>query len=464
MADGFDSGKGPYSPGGLGASVGANGGVNMSSKFTVFGDLQSAGAAGVTVGAETTVHENLQVQSDLKVNAQLTVDGDAYVSGAITGIRDGSIAGTLLTPSCAAVPAHLQRKACANAAITVPPPCPCQPNDLIPIASRITQYADPGRNDNAAIGLKADVLDGPGAPTQLDLPCGYYYLNQIDASDPMTIAVHGHTALFVAGSIEVSSTLIFTLDTGATLDVYVGGTIYVTGTLNVGSPAYPARSRFYVGGVSLASGTSCKLRGECSSLNCSRGTCVAGGTDRPFSVNLTSPTQLNGLFYAPNGGFVTSSNLEMYGAVFVGYYQSSSPTAIHYDRATTTIGFEECPPVLNPPPDGGVPLPGADAGTLPGCTPRDDDNDGYYACDCWAPTMSCALSDSSPACAADCCDRPGDPGCPTGLDSLSAAAAINPGRVDLSCDGIDNNCATETLDGAVTARVCSAGTGVCFVQ
>jgi hypothetical protein len=69
-------------------------------------------------------------------------------------------------------------------------------------------------------------------------------------------------------------------------------------------------------------------------------------------VNLTSNSSLNGLFYSADGMFRTSSDLEMFGAVFAGRYHSTSNTRIHYDGAATSLA-DECPP---------APSPGGDAG------------------------------------------------------------------------------------------------------
>lgn len=339
--------------------------------------------------------------------------------------------------------------------------------------------------------MRADALARPGAPSRVDLPCGRYYLDRIQASSPITIAVHGHTAVFVGGSVEVTAGLTFAVDPDATLDLYVGGTLSATGALTVGSPAYPARSRVYVGGVCKAGGVSCQSGGDCCSLSCSNGQCGSGDHSRPFSVQVSSQSRLAGLFWAGNGGFVTSGELEMYGAIFAGHYQASSRTAIHYDAATTRIGRDECAPQRTLPPapptpvDGGPaagdagmgtpPAPDAGTGTPPapdagtatppgpgGCTPRDDDADGYMACDCFTPTMSCAAGANAPTCVPDCCDRPGDPGCPASVTTAAAAATINPGRVDRNCDQQDNNCAREE-GGRVTEYVCRGGTDMCLI-
>jgi hypothetical protein len=341
--DGFNSAVGPYVPNGLGGSVGANGSINMTAQFHVYGDVRTSSGPGLQVGGQTDVHQQLEVATNLKLQNPLTVTKDAIVGGTISGNASATIGGTLHTPSCAAVPANVTDASCMNATPTVPPSCDCAANHLIPVDAIVAHYADPANNDNALIGLAANTFDSPGAPNVLDLPCGYYYLDRIDATTPVTIAVHGHTALFIGGSVEVSSPVAFALDAKSTLDVFVGGTMYATAAYSVGSPAYPAKSRFYVGGICKASGSACTLNADCCSLGCNNGTCTGGGANLPpFSVDLSANTHLNGGFYSPFGMFETSAQIEMYGAIFANYYKASAETKIHYDAAFLSQG-KDCP-------------------------------------------------------------------------------------------------------------------------
>jgi hypothetical protein len=236
------------------------------------------------------------------------------------------------------------------------------------VAAIVEHYAMPANNDNAAIALNAAVFSAPGAPARLDLPCGYYYLDSLAATGALTIAVHGRTAVFIGGNIEGGSPITLALDAGATLDVFVGGTVRAGALLTVGSPAYPRQSRVYVGGVCGAGGAACGSNSDCCSLGCGgAGTCDAA-EGPAWSVFLTSPSQLAGLFYAAEGAFVSTSDLEMYGAIFAGTYHATSLSEIHYDRAAVELGMD-CPgDDPGPTPDGGVPDAGRIDGGTPGCS------------------------------------------------------------------------------------------------
>jgi len=185
-------------------------------------------------------------------------------------------------------------------------------------------------NDNALIGLDPALLNKGTNPSRVDLPCGRYYLDAINATGELAIVAHGKTALFVGGNIQSSALLDITLDPTAELDIVVGGTIVTGAKLKIGSPNYPALCRTYVAGSA--------------------------------QLTITSDTVLATNLYAANAPVVWTSNTDAFGAVFAGDFKSTSDTAIHYDRQVVKMG-ERCPP---PPPvtgdggksDGGIPTCG----------------------------------------------------------------------------------------------------------
>jgi hypothetical protein len=377
LFDAFDSATGPYVPGGLGGSVGADGTVSSSSTFHATGDVRISGAAGFRAGSgRYTLNEALRVGAMFDGTNNVDVDHDGYLGGTIAN-RGATFGGTIHTPSCAAVPAVVTAAACVDEAVSVPPPCACTPADVLPIGAIVAHYADAANNDDATVGLDPDVLAAPSGPIRLDLPCGRYYLTSLSASRPVTIAAHGHTALFIGGDITVSAALLFALDPGATLDVFVGGRLVDSGSLAIGSPAFPSATRFYVDGPCHHEGAACGGDTECCGGSCTGGTCAPDGM-RPLlsGVQLSVPADLNGLFYSANGPVVISAPLEMYGAIFGWSYTASSDTTIHYDLEAVRTG-DDCPP------DGGT----------PGCTScRDCDNQA-----CIGGTCGDCTTD------ADCC-------------------------------------------------------------
>jgi len=346
FTDAFDSTLGPYTPGGIGGGVAADGTISDSTTITIGGDLWVAGSAGLLIKANSSVKSQLHNGFGLALSKTLTITGKAFIGGLITSQGGGGgTSNVLTTPDCSAVPFTFQPTSCVSAPVTVAPPCDCTNNGLIPVRTIVAYFSVPAHNDNAAIGLSPTVLQSPSTDIRLDLPCGYYYLNTINANHTATIVVHGHTGLFIGGSIISSQNIQFDVDPGATLDIFVGGVVKNSATLTVGSPAYPRLSRVYFGSGSCnGNGGTCSAPADCCSGICNAdGTCGGTGGSLGNAVEFSNTALLNGLFWAGYGHVKHSGTLTMYGAIFSQSYDASGDTIIHYDRGATTIG-NECPP------------------------------------------------------------------------------------------------------------------------
>jgi hypothetical protein len=302
QTDGFDSTKGPYMPGGLGAGVGLNSSFMTSSPTTVGGTLWSAGAMGISSSSTLTVGQDVDSAGPL-TTGMCPVGGDAHVNGNVKG-GTLTIAKTLYQSPGGTVTGTTYGSLVNNAAVSVAPPCRCNQSDLIPVAGIVSAHQN--SNDNAAIGLDPALFTKPGAPQRLDLPCGNYYLTQLTSSVPVTIVAHGHTALYIGGNLQPSSPLTITLDPTAELDLFVGGTISSSSSLSIGSPNYPALTRVYVGGT----------------------TKLAFSSSTTLAANLYDATAL----------VTWSAPVEIYGAVFAGDFQASQTVKIHYDRQVVQAG------------------------------------------------------------------------------------------------------------------------------
>jgi hypothetical protein len=305
LTDAYDSTKGPYpQPGYLGGGVGLDNQFQSSSSVQVGGALWASAQAGLNSSSDTSVKEELHVGGPL--NAQLfTVGYDGFVNGAVSGspatFDKNLTVPNGVTPSGTTVKGTLLHVA---PPVSVPPPCACQPGQLLPTAAMVASFKT--NNDNATIGLDPKVLTGPAAPTRLDLPCGVYYLDSITTSVSVAVVAHGNTALVIGGDIAPSSSLTITLDPTAQLDLLVGGTINTSDTLAIGSPNYPALSRTYVGGSAALT----------------------------FSSGATLASNL----YAALAHVDWSAGTDIYGSVFAGDFSGSSRVAIHYDSAVLQDG------------------------------------------------------------------------------------------------------------------------------
>jgi hypothetical protein len=310
--DAFDSTKGPYMSGGLGGGVGIDGKLQISSLVDVGGTLWTHG--NLSTSSATTVRQDLHVGGT--ASAQMSVSDDAYDVGAMSGTI--AIGKTLhLDKATAAPPKSVTYQTLdQTSSVSVPAPCDC--SAPIPVAQIVAARAS--SNDNASIGLDKDVLAQPGNPTRLDLPCGSYYLSTITTSNPVTIVAHGNTALYIGGDIKPSSALTMTLDPGASFDIFVGGTIDSSDTLNIGSRNVPASTRVYVASPGMMS-----------------------------KLSFSSSVSLAANLYDANATVSWSAAVEVYGAVFAGDFEASDSVKIHYDREVIQAGTT-CPSSAPPPP------------------------------------------------------------------------------------------------------------------
>lgn len=314
--DAFDSTKGPYAPGEIGGGVGVNRDVtHWSQAVTVGGTLWVAGGGAYkSSGPASTIRGDMHLKGSWNASSPFTVEKDAFATGALTGVKVNGATKTI--PD-------------------LPAACDCRPESLVPVAEIVAAHRPPN-NDNAAIGLNADVFENPGGPLRLDLPCGNYYLTHINTATPLTIAAHGRTALYIDGNVNPTAPIAFVLEPDAELDILIAGTIISSQTVVIGSPNYPALSRTYVGGTE--------------------------------SLKFSQDVRIAGQVYAAKSSLVDwSAHNEIYGAVFAGNFKSSQVTKIHYDRGVLVAGHA-CPP----PHGGGSPATTTGTGTGTGGGPTDE--------------------------------------------------------------------------------------------
>ena len=321
LSDAYDSTQGPYAapPHGLGGGVGLNGSLQISSTTDIYGTLWcSAANGGIATSTPTHVYQELHSGGPVS-SGVFTVGSDAYVNGNISG-GPAAIAGTLYQPVGDTVGGATYGQL-VHQPVSVPQPC-CDSSQMIPVGAIVSNAAS--ANDDTAAGIAPTLLSGAGSPQRLDLPCGNYYFSEVKPGHQLTIAAHGHTAIYIAGDITASNPLTITVDAGESLDVFVAGTINTSQTLTLGSPNWPALMRVYVG----------------------------GSTKLAFS----QVTRIAANFYAAYAYVQWSAPVEVYGAVYANFFDSSQVTKIHYDRATLLDG-QECASAT--PPDAGGPQCGS---------------------------------------------------------------------------------------------------------
>jgi hypothetical protein len=240
-------------------------------------DLVSTHALIVDVqGASGKSEASVGIDGSLDLTQAARIDGSLQVAGAISGGATPQVAGSVLE--------H------AN------PACNCATDNLLDIPALTAAHAS--SNDDAARGLDPRVLDGFQGAQQLSLEAGTLYLSRIAGSGPLTLKVQGAVVLLVGAEIALDDAFTVELAGGATLDLFVAGTVRVTGALVLGDAASASRVRVYVGGT---------------------------GT-----IDLAGDAVIAGPLYAPRSELVTRGRLEVYGPLFVRRAAPGGELRIHY--------------------------------------------------------------------------------------------------------------------------------------
>jgi hypothetical protein len=327
LMDAYDSTQGGYTTSGLGAAFGANENYGTSGTGELWGTMWIAGSGGVAPSGNHIVKTDLRSGGELKASSTFTIGKDAWVEQNVSG-SGLTIGGALHVPTgkTTAGTTNIVREP-----VDVVPPCDfCAAEKQVPIAAIVAAHASTN-NDNASIGLAANALANPSSPIRLDLPCGHYYLTSIAGSSHVTIVAHGRTALYIAGDVSPNA-LTFAVDPGGELNVFIAGSVSTSGSITIGSPAYPASMRVYVAGTSGFS----------------------------ISDNVT----VAGNLYVPNGAVQYSSSAAQYGAVYAGNFSTSKDLALHYDLGVINSA-QACPEARRGGGDGGT--SGGDGGGPQSC-------------------------------------------------------------------------------------------------
>ena len=320
-ADGFDSTLGPYTPGGYGGSIGTNGTFSIGNTATIFGNLWASGDDGVDIGNQIELAQQLHSGGDFSTGASSTVGRDAFVEGNV----EGSIAidQTLHVRQDSQVDSSVTADNVVREDVQVDDPCSrCEESNRIPIDAIVDRRKE--NNDNDAIGLEADALADIDSTKRLDLPCGEYYLSGVDVGNSVTIVAHGKTALYIDGDLTAGNDFDILPAPSAELDVFVTGNVDFGNAATVGSPAYPASMRLYIGGED--------------------------------GWQIGNSLTIGANVYAFPGTIDAGNDLEVFGGLYANRLEVGNGLTVHYDREVLDTG-EDCPdddPDPNDDPDAGT--------------------------------------------------------------------------------------------------------------
>jgi hypothetical protein len=285
-----------------GAAVAINGGYRALSGYTdIGGSLSVAGAGGVDFVGFLAVRGDLRAGGVINVTGYTSVARNAWLSSAFWGLGPVTIGGELHhASSVTALP--LVAGSSISEAVTVLPPCPCAPRELLNVVGLVEQVAS--ENDNAQFGLVENQLESVVSATTLALPCGRFYLSRIAGSGNVTLRITGMVALFLEDGIDLDGALAVELAPGAEFDLFVRNDVRVAGTITLANEERPSAGRLYVGGSS--------------------------------DVVLQSP--LIGNLYAPFARVRAAGDQNVWGSVFSQTFIGSGSANFVFDRAIELTG------------------------------------------------------------------------------------------------------------------------------
>jgi hypothetical protein len=296
--DGFDSRAAPYARGQASGALGANGAL-FPHALQTSGSLIVGGGAGIPLQDDLAIGGNLFDQGQLQGAHAVTVGGRARIAGDVRLDRF-QVAGSCTLASSSALEVTAGAPSVTREAISIAPPCLC--DDTLDFAGLLERASQD--NDNAALGIDAtSTLTVFDAPLELALPCGRYYVGDINGQRPITLHVQGRVALFVQHRIVIDQAASLTIDLvdAAELDLFVGEGISAGGPVAIGPAHAATRARLHFGA--------------------------------PDTLFFGATTTLAASLYAPHAELVTNGSLELFGAALVRRSSAAGPLLLHYDRA-----------------------------------------------------------------------------------------------------------------------------------
>jgi hypothetical protein len=300
VTDGYDSRVAPYSPGGLGGDVASNVGLDGARGMTIGGDVVVSGSQGVEAGDRLDIGGDLDCGGALgRSSSPITVDGSARIAGTLD-VGSLTVAGSLTTSPGVTVPPQVTAQTLQTATVSVPAPCPCD-EGVLDVAAVVAAHQT--ANHDADIGLTPTSWSAIVGDATFEVPCGRFYLDEIRGTGNGTVTLRavGRTAIFVGGNVSLDQSLVVEVAADSELDLFIDGTIQVSGALKLGDPAKPRTLRVYV---------------------------TAGG-----SLSLAGGTVIGGNLYAPRADLSVSGPLEVFGALVVNRINTAAQVVLHYDRA-----------------------------------------------------------------------------------------------------------------------------------
>ncbi len=225
------------------ASLGVNGTTDLVASTTVEGSWTAY--RGIDAIASADVRDDLITVRSFDFVGEQIIGGDLIVGGNLSGVGTIVVGGTVRVAGETMVIG--EKTAGGVGAYQAPggPPCPCDGQSFFDVATAVSDART--HNDNEQIGQSPEGIAHIGS-TEILLPSGRFYLDSLQAIGDVQVRATGHTALFIGGSLDVVGQQRFSIAEGASLDLYVAGSVGTVGNVAMGNPDDPTSFRLFVGG------------------------------------------------------------------------------------------------------------------------------------------------------------------------------------------------------------------------
>lgn len=295
-------------PGGVGA-VGVNGVTALAGRAQVAGDFIAWGGFSAVGGA---IGDSLVTPAGASVSGQLTITNNATIGGDLSCTGALDIGGDLALGGAEHVIGALTVGDRVPYTAPSAPPCDCDPATFFDVVAAVA----------AAKQITGDHTswDHVGA-SELHLAGGNYFVTSANVTGLSKIYVDGSASVYVEGSLASVGVEQWEIAPGATLDLFVSGSVTSVGQLRIGAAADPTAFRLYIGG------------------------------DDDVAVGAIGQTEIAGSIYAPRAtlayvggaritGSIFAKSLVGSGALNVVYGESgTAPTACEPDGEGSTPSF-----------------------------------------------------------------------------------------------------------------------------
>jgi hypothetical protein len=305
------------------SSATASGAIGVDGLSTLANHLDASGSfvayAGLDDIGDTVVHHDLLTSANVAVAGNLEVDHDLGVGGNLSGVGRVAVDGTLRIGGANQM-LGWQQVAARGPFSATPSPCPCGASQIFDVDGAIA-----AAKASSSTTVLSSGPSGTIGVNEMSLGTGVYYLADAATIGYSKLHVTGAVSLYVDGTIDDIGADKIVIDSGASLDMYVSGSVNTIGYAGLGDKSAPANFTLYLGG------------------------------DAPVTLSIGAQW-FHGSIYAPRAriGYVGDTNIA--GGLFVDELAGTGNLVIGGQLPFST-GNTQCPPTppMQPPVDNPTP-------------------------------------------------------------------------------------------------------------